>query len=402
MKHSFLALLALSISTLSADSAPSSPAIKATKTLSQSFTGKVSGDRVRLRAQPHLDGKVIQEMNKGDLVLVKNENAGYYEIALPSHMKAYVFRTYVLDGVIEGTNVNVRLEPNLESPVIAQLNTGDKVEGTISKENSKWLEITPPKSASLFVASDYVEKIGNADYLARIEQQQAELQKQFQDTVYKSKSELQKPFNDIDFAALETSFNRVIQATNKSDHILHAQAKEALELVRDAYLQKKIAFLEEKVQGATAQRNTNREIETRFEKYSPKTEVTTSSQPSSERKKQLTHTELTDKMAVWQPIEEGYYERHKRGTHSSLQDFYTEEKSTASRLKGILESYTKPIKNKPGDYVLRDAQTHMPICYLYSTEINLDEFIGSEVAVKAAPRANHNFAFPAYFVHSVE
>lgn len=49
----------------------------------------------------------------------------------------------MLDNTIEGNRVNVRLEPNLEAPIIAQLNAGDKIEGQISALNSKWYEITP-------------------------------------------------------------------------------------------------------------------------------------------------------------------------------------------------------------------------------------------------------------------
>jgi hypothetical protein len=40
----------------------------------------------------------------------------------------------------------------------------------------------------------------------------------------------------------------------------------------------------------------------------------------------------------------------------------------------------------------------LPIAYLYSTQVDLQGKVGQAVTLQAAPRPNHHFAFPAYFV----
>ena len=50
--------------------------------------------------------------------------------------------------------------------------------------------------------------------------------------------------------------------------------------------------------------------------------------------------------------------------------------------------------------MLRDKD--MPVAYLYSTTQNLHSLVGKKVRIIASPRNNNNFAFPAYYVLSVE
>ncbi|MGD0665819.1 MAG: hypothetical protein ABSA17_08880, partial [Rhabdochlamydiaceae bacterium] len=69
-------------------------------------------------------------------------------------------------------------------------------------------------------------------------------------------------------------------------------------------------------------------------------------------------------------------------------------------LTGIVEPYASMVKHKPGDYVLKDKD--LPKAYLYSTQVNLQEYVGKKVSILVVPRSNNNFAFPAYFVLSVE
>ncbi|MGZ3733102.1 MAG: SH3 domain-containing protein, partial [Parachlamydiaceae bacterium] len=100
------------------------------------FTGKITRNKVRMRLQPSLDALILRELSKDDLLSVVGESNEFYAILPPKDTKAYIFRTYVLDDIVEGSRVNVRLEPAIEAPVIAQLNSGDKVEGIISPLSS--------------------------------------------------------------------------------------------------------------------------------------------------------------------------------------------------------------------------------------------------------------------------
>ena len=71
-------------------------------------------------------------------------------------------------------------------------------------------------------------------------------------------------------------------------------------------------------------------------------------------------------------------------------------------LKGILEPYHRNVKNRPGDYVLINPSTKLPIAYLYSTKVNLQRKVGQAITVQGLARPHNNFAFPAYFILSVE
>ena len=62
------------------------------------FTGKVTRERVRLRTQPNQDGTIIQEMNRGDMLVVTDDADDYYAVQPPAGIKAFIYRTYVLDG----------------------------------------------------------------------------------------------------------------------------------------------------------------------------------------------------------------------------------------------------------------------------------------------------------------
>jgi hypothetical protein len=104
---------------------------------------------------------------------------------------------------------------------------------------------------------------------------------------------------------------------------------------------------------------------------------------------------------MWAPVEEALYLSWMRmNEERPIQEFYEEQKLGSVALSGILEAYTSPVKNRPGDFILRDKD--LPVAYLYSTAHNLQSMVGKKVRVIATPRNNNNFAFPAYYVLSVE
>ena len=172
-------------SLVAADTAasPSLPALPqasniAAKTVSQSkvisnfksFTGRVNGKRVRMRLHPDVDSPIVKECKKDDLLLVMGEKNGFYVIQPPADIKAYIFRSFILDGIVEGDHVNVRIAPDRDAPAIGHLSTGTKVNGRISELNNKWLEIMPPNSTSFFVAKEFIDYAGDATLKATYEQ----------------------------------------------------------------------------------------------------------------------------------------------------------------------------------------------------------------------------------------
>lgn len=353
----------------------------------RAFTGKIKGKKVRLRVQPDLEGQVIKELGKNDLLTIVGEKNEFWAVEPPADTKAYVFRSYILDNVVEGNRVNVRLKPDLEAPVIGHLNAGDHIDGVISALNNKWYEIPPPSDARFYIAKDFVENIGGPEVKSQIDKRKQAVEQLMDAALLLSKSELRKPFQEMDMDRLTRNFKTVVnEYTDFPDHV--EQAKESLAHLQETYLQMKIAYLETK---AVSQESEQEPSEIAAE----------ASASSATQEVVKTAEDLTERMKMWAPIEEGLYLSWVRMNEDhSLEDFYQEQSLSAVALTGILEPYTSPVKNKPGDFILRDKD--LPIAYLYSTQHNLQSLVGKKVRVMAAPRDNHNFAFPAYYVLSVD
>ncbi|MBS0604578.1 MAG: SH3 domain-containing protein [Verrucomicrobia bacterium] len=348
------------------------------------FTGKIKGRKVRMRLRPDLDSRIIKELSKNELVTVVGEKGDFWAVQAPAATKAYIFRSFVLDNVVEGTRVNVRLEPSMDAPVVAHLNSGDKIENpSVSPVNPKWLEIAPPANTRFYIAKEYVEYAGGPEVKSQMDRKQASAEQLLDSSSLLSKAELRKPFEEVDFDRIVKGYNTVITDFSEFPELVE-QAKEALASFQEAYLQKRITHLESQP----------------AEHY-----ASADSKKASQRTVDLEKFEniamITDKMKLWEPIEEALYLSWANINDNKTQrDYYEEQKLAAVEISGIVEPYTSPVKSKPGDFILRDKD--IPVGYVYSTQINLQSLVGKQVKMVAAPRPNNNFAFPAYYVLSVE
>lgn len=353
------------------------PVVTAAPLIEQSlpaFTGKIKRPKVRLRVAADLESRVVKELTRNDLLVVTGEKGDFYSVEPPAGTKAYVFRSFVLDGIVECNRVNVRLEPSLDAPVIAHLNSGDHIKGVISSLNNKWYEITPPSDARFYVAKEFVESIGGPEVKLQLDKRKMAAEQLLDAANLLTKSEMQKPYNEIDIERIKHNYETVINDyadfTEMAEH-----AKEALATLQEEHLQRKIAFLEERAN-------------------------VTETAPQEAAKSEMT-MQPTDRMKLWEPIEESLYlSWASRNDDRSMDEFYEEQKQNSSVVSGIVEAYSAPVKRKPGDFILRDKE--LPVGYLYSTQINLQDYVGKKVTVVVTPRSNNNFAFPAYYVLSVE
>ncbi len=336
-----------------------------------SFAGKVVKNKVRVRLQPNY-APILRELNRGDLVAVVGETEDFYAVQPPAGTKAYVFRTFVLDNIVEGNRVNVRLEPEMDAPVIAQLNSGDRIEGTVSPLNSKWLEISPPAAAHFYVAKEFVEKIGDLSALALMEKRRDEAERLMNSTYLISQTERQKPFNQINLQGITNNLNKIIKDYAEfSDQVSRATA--LLNTIQEEYMQKKIAYLEAKSQSSDALQAKNsklsEEIQAQQERLAQlEKKVQSGTQTSSgllslyafqstPNKKQ----DLSDKMAAWLPAEKSLYEQWKEQNGAQpIAKFYEQQAKNAVELQGIIEPYDRAVKNKPGDFVLVNKSEPSP------------------------------------------
>lgn len=344
------------------------------------FTGKATKGKVRMRTQPSLEAPVVRELSKGELLIVTGETEEFYAVEPPSDIKGYVFRTFVLDNKVEGTRVNVRLSPNTEAPVIGQLNNGDSIDGSISSLNNKWLEITPPANAKFYIAKEYIEKVGDPNYMAKIAKRRDEVNSLLNSTYLISQQEFQKPFPEINLERIKNNYQQI--SRDYSDFPEQsARANELLGELQENYVKAKIAYLEAKV----------KETPTTGARSEPVVTNTETNYPEA-----LTHVNY------WMPQEEALFKEWSSSNPGTMEAYYSAQASEGETLTGVLEPYSRTIKNKPGDFILVDKATHAPIAYLYSTKLNLQPYVGREVTFLAIPRPNHNFAYPAYFVLSTQ
>lgn len=381
----------------------------------EAFTGRVTKNKVRVRLQPHFDAAVFREVNRKDMLVITDETDDFYSVQPPADTKGYVYRTYVLDNVVEGKRVNVRLKPDLDAPVITQLNSGDRVNGTIDSSNNKWLEIDLPPSTHFYISKDYIEKAGDANLLARTEQRREEATRLLKTTESIGFMELHKPYHLTNVDGIIANYKKVIDDYQDFPQLAE-EAKTQLSAFQDAYTNKKIAYLENQANQSSKHLEIKNkqladELQAHKHKLSSleqqiKTDQAIVWAPNEEMVKTANNEKpkaMPLNMSSWIPIEEAMYNSWARQNLNQDQAaFYQKQKQESFILKGIVEPYTRPVKNRPGDHMLLNPASKLPVAFLYSTQINLQDYIGHEVAIRVARRPNNDYAFPAYYVLSVE
>lgn len=362
------------------------------------FTGKVAASKVRLRVKPDLDSPILRQMNKNDLLLVVGEEGEFYAVEPPKDTRAYVFRSYILDDTVEGSRVNVRLEPHPDAPIIGQLETGDKIKGQVCSMNHKWLEIAAPLSTRFYISKEFLVHAGPSDYLATMERRKSQVEELLNSAFLLAETECKKPYVEMSPSLAIEKFQTIL--TNFSDFPeASTQAKEALALLKDTYLNKKISYLESKAELSSSAKE---ELIAKHKAENSELFAGAKINPDPNLwNKRAPKKEMTDSAKVWDTIEESLF-LSWTAFHSGkkIDDFYSEQMANASVISGVIERYNAEIKDKPGDFLLRSQDA--PAAYLYSTQVDLEKYVGQSITLLASPRPNNHFAFPAYFVFSVE
>ncbi len=351
----------------------------------QKFTGRVVGNKVRVRAKADLDGKIIMQQNKDDLILVIGDEDAFWAIQPPDEVKAYIFRSYVLENTVEANRVNIRLAPSIEAPVIGQLESGTKIVGEVCNENRKWLEIKPPKNTKFYISKEFVSYAGSPDYfnnMIKRKQQVTGLLDQAY-TVYQEESKM--PFDSMSPKSVISLLEKIIK--EYSDFPSKAnEAKKLLVKFKENYLEKKLAYMEEK---------SLKEDQIKDDSLFPKVKV---EELAPIVKKPIAKLKLKGAIQFWNAIENSLFENWLTfHSDKTVDDFYKEQRANATTITGILTPYSNDIQNRPGDFLLKD-KSNIPFAFLYSTKIDLSKYSGKEVKILAIPRSNNNFAYPAYFV----
>ncbi|ANH78889.1 SH3 domain-containing protein [Candidatus Chlamydia sanziniae] len=363
-----------------------------------SFTGEIKGNRVRMRLAPHTDSTIIKELSKGDLIAVLGESKDYYVVAAPLGLTGYVFRTFVLDNVIEGEQVNVRLNPTTSAPVLARLKRGTTVSPTTQVSQGKWLEIALPLDCVFYVAKNFVVSKGPIELYTQCERQKKIALDLLQSALEFAHTELTKNLNEIDLDAIYKKINLVQSEEFSSVPNLQVLVQKALEEIQEAYLSKSL-----EIQSAVPVASTSEEPVASSIHTSSSTSLlsrhirkraTLKSSPLIQGRENLEHSLFK----IWAAMQE--FQNHSPSL--KREDFYRAEQKNKQVLTGVLEVYPHIVKNNPGDYLLKDIVKENTTAFLYATNVNLDPWVGKPVVIECLPRPNNHFAFPAYYVLSIK
>lgn len=361
----------------------------------KSFTGKVAANKVRLRVKPDLDSPIFKQIDKNELLLVVGEVGDFYAVEPPKGTKAFIFRSYVLDDRVEANRVNVRLEPNIDAPIIGQLKAGDVVKGTVCKTNHKWLEIQAPKGSHFFVAKEYLTSAGGPELLAATEKRKSQVDELLTSAFSFAESECKKSYDQMEVKEATEKFQAILKNYPDFPEATR-QAKEGLALLKETYLNKKISFLE-----AKSELSPEAKEELLLKHKKETLELTPQVDPLLWSRKNAEKEQAHSTSHAWDALEESLY-LSWTAFHSGkkIDDFYLEQKINAVHLSGKIETYYDTIRDKPGDFLL--SLPDGTYAYLYSTRLDLSQHVGQTVMLEASPRPNNHFAFPAYFVLKVE
>ncbi len=351
-------------------------ALFATENNLDSFTGRVNSNKVRLRTEPNVDSSIVGEAKLGQHFLVVGQVNDFYVVRPSSDTKFYVYRIYVIDGMIEGNNVNVRLQPDIESPIVMQVQSGTNVYGDISKTHSKWLEIQPPEGTYFYIAQEFVERIGDSEYIFKAESREKEVAELLQQMQKNVTEEMKKPFHAMDMEEAEHISMKFITYYNDFKEEMQ-QVTQLLHQLKEDYLTKKahnlnIANEEKEVAPIEVQKAALEE-----------------------------ESEMTNMQQKWHQVEYNLYLNWMQANpENSFDDFKKISMEKAVRMEGKIEKFESDLPTKPGEFLL--IQDGLPVAYLYSLDVNLDECVGKEISFSAVQRPNNHFAFPSYCILQTE
>ena len=113
----------------------SSVAASADKTYAAAKPAVMTADKVNVRATPDSEkGAILGALSLNAKVTVhgESEDGKWYVIEYPAGISQYVYAKYVTkindsEGEISGSQVRVRVSPNVQAQVVRELGRGDKV-----------------------------------------------------------------------------------------------------------------------------------------------------------------------------------------------------------------------------------------------------------------------------------
>lgn len=127
----------------------------------QAFQGEINANNINIRFDSTTSSQAICNVNQGDYVEVILEFYDWYKIKLPKTAPAFIKKDLVatIDDKIAKVlkdRVNIRLHPNLSSPIIGRVNKNEAV--NILEDKGQWYKIEPVNSFG-WIHKKFVNKV---------------------------------------------------------------------------------------------------------------------------------------------------------------------------------------------------------------------------------------------------
>ena len=123
------------------------------------FLAVINKDNVNLRAGPNENFERIYRLKKDEEVVVIDKNYGWYKIKLPITAKSYIINKYIAlesdsIGKITADRVNVRAGAGVNFTSLGQLKMGEKVQ--IVEKLEGWYKIVPINESYGWILNEFV------------------------------------------------------------------------------------------------------------------------------------------------------------------------------------------------------------------------------------------------------
>lgn len=137
----------------------SQPAVNDNPDLTFPFLAEVNQNQINVRAGQSPSFEKLCQMNKGDEVIVLEQNFSWYKIRLPQRCRAFIIEKYVektgIDrGKVIGQHVNIRAQAKAESTSLGMLEKDSEIKILEKKEG--WYKIKPPDNSFAWIAGQFV------------------------------------------------------------------------------------------------------------------------------------------------------------------------------------------------------------------------------------------------------
>ncbi len=115
----------------------------------------VTGARVNVRAVADLQGEIVGQVARGDVLSATGESKdGMVELVPPVSISVWVYSELIRDGVVAASSVRVRSGPGIGFRSVGKIGKGFEVEALETKGD--WLRIVPPSSCRVWISEDFV------------------------------------------------------------------------------------------------------------------------------------------------------------------------------------------------------------------------------------------------------